>query len=65
MYALMQLWQLGDVVTRSVASLLLLMSLISWTIILSKSWIIWRFYRLDERSFWLHHSFGSASNQLK
>ena len=35
-------WAQGDVVTHSVAYLLLLMSIASWYYILSKAWISWR-----------------------
>lgn len=64
MYELAKLWQIGDVITRSVASLLLCMSFISWTIILSKIWTSWRLYRLDERSFWTHSSFEQSLDSL-
>ena len=64
MYELAKLWQVGDGITRSVAIFLLFMSLTSWTIILSKTWVSWRLYRLDERSFWMHDSFEQGLDRL-
>lgn len=64
MYELAKLWQIGDVITRSVAIFLLFMSLTSWSIILSKTWVTWRLYRLDERYFWMHHSFEQSLDSL-
>jgi len=64
MYELAKLWQVGDVITHSVASLLLFMSFISWTIILRKTWTTWRLYRLDERFFWTQNSFEQSLDSL-
>ena len=38
-------WAQGDIVTHSVAYLLLLMSVASWYYILSKAWAAWRIRR--------------------
>lgn len=38
-YGLAALWQTGDIIARSVLILLLIMSLASWYVILTKLWI--------------------------
>lgn len=64
MFELLKFWQAGDVITRSVAMILLFMSLVSWTIILSKAWSTWRLSRLDENIFWLKDSFEHSLDSL-
>jgi biopolymer transport protein ExbB len=53
-FGLVNLWQQGDAVTRSVMLLLLLMSLASWTVIATKAITVLRVKRLASRSeaFW-------------
>jgi biopolymer transport protein ExbB len=48
-------WAQGDFVTRGIALMLLIMSVLSWTVIVIKSWNIMRLKRLTnnaERAFW-------------
>ncbi|RQO54683.1 flagellar motor protein MotA [Paucibacter sp. KBW04] len=50
-----ELWALGDVVTRGVACLLLLMSVSAWVVILWKGWVLHRARRSIQRAlpaFW-------------
>lgn len=53
-YGLASLWQQGDVVIKTVAALLLLMSVMSWTIILFRAWRLWQQYGQRRRAinFW-------------
>jgi biopolymer transport protein ExbB len=66
----MNLWQLlsqGDFVTRTVAVLLLAMSVASWVVILWKAWLLQRARRDVERStaaFWQSPSIADARQQV-
>ncbi len=65
---LMHFWQSSDAVTRSVAWLLLAMSVLSWYFILSKAWSAWRLRRgaragLD--AFWSGRSLDEAIAMLE
>ena len=42
---LMHFWRAGDIVTHSLAWLLLAMSVVSWYFILAKAWSAWRMRR--------------------
>ena len=64
---LMHFWQAGDGVTHSVAWLLLAMSIISWTIILSKGWAAWRMRRSSRGAvnrFWSARTLDEAVQGL-
>ncbi len=63
---LITLWTQGDWVTRSVALLLLGMSLASWTVILTKALDIFKFKSLGQRTeaFWHSADFASGLQQL-
>ena len=62
-----QFWTQGDLITRSVAALLLLMSVSAWVVILWKSWLLQR-VRIDiERAvpaFWAAPSLEAGRDQL-
>ncbi|MBN3765820.1 MotA/TolQ/ExbB proton channel family protein [Burkholderia sp. Ac-20365] len=54
-YGLANVWQQGDFVTRGILIALLLMSLLSWIVIVLKLWNVMRLSRIaraTERSFW-------------
>jgi biopolymer transport protein ExbB len=54
-YGLMNLWQQGDFITKTVAVLLLTMSVLSWSVIIIKSWRLrwlWRQAAVVDRAFW-------------
>jgi biopolymer transport protein ExbB len=54
-YGLANVWQNGDIVTHCILSVLLTMSVLSWTVILFKLWTILRIRRVTreaEAQFW-------------
>ncbi|MEO7116404.1 MAG: MotA/TolQ/ExbB proton channel family protein [Caldimonas sp.] len=60
-------WAQGDAITRSVAALLLLMSVSAWVVILWKSWLLRRVHVDLQRAvpaFWAAPSIESARGQL-
>ena len=60
-------WQQGDLITRSVAALLLLMSVSAWVVILWKSWLLQRVRKDIERAvpaFWAAPSLEAGRDQL-
>jgi biopolymer transport protein ExbB len=61
-----QLWTQGDAVSKTVAALLLLMSLASWSVIVFKTLELWRHKRLAQRSegFWHSSEFGLGLQRL-
>lgn len=65
-YGIEALWQQSDFVIMSVAVLLLIMSITSWTIIVMHSWRFWRLrqhmHKLTE--FWHTQSFPEAVHKL-
>jgi biopolymer transport protein ExbB len=64
-YGIAHVWAQGDFVTRGIALLLLIMSVLSWTVIVVKSWQAWRLTRLSrtaEQDFW--HS-GDLEDGIK
>ena len=63
---LVTLWTQGDWVTKSVALLLLGMSLASWIVILIKALDVWKYKSLAQRteSFWHSADFANAMQQL-
>lgn len=65
---LMHFWQAGDGVSHAVALLLLLMSLLSWYVILSKGWSAWRRRRVAHgaiEAFWSAPSLEQAVSGLR
>jgi biopolymer transport protein ExbB len=62
-----QFWTQGDLITRSVAALLLLMSISAWVVILWKSWLLQRVRNDIERAvpaFWAAPSLEAGRDQL-
>jgi biopolymer transport protein ExbB len=62
-----QFWTEGDLITRSVAALLLLMSISAWVVILWKSWLLQRVRNDIERAvpaFWAAPSLETGRDQL-
>ena len=62
-----QFWTQGDLITRSVAALLLLMSVSAWVVILWKSWLLQRVRNDIERAvpaFWAAPSLEVGRDQL-
>jgi|HubBroStandDraft_6_1064221.scaffolds.fasta_scaffold241440_1 biopolymer transport protein ExbB len=67
-YGLAALWQSGNIVTRSVLILLLLMSLASWYVILTKLWDqskLKKSARIVEKQFWNAPSVKDGVERLK
>lgn len=65
-FGLMNLWAQGDYVTKAVAIVLLVMSLASWIVILTKAIDVIRYKRLARRAsdFWHSEDFGIALEKL-
>ena len=66
-YGIAHVWAQGDLVTRSIAMVLLAMSVLSWSVIFVKSWNIARLKRLTrnaERSFWYSDDFADGLKKL-
>lgn len=66
-YGLLNLWQQGDAITRTVAVLLLLMSVVSWTIIVLKARQLWRIHRqarVARHDFWHSRGLGAGLQLL-
>ncbi len=61
-YGIAVLWQQGDMVSKTVAFLLLLMSVASWTVIVRRSYALWQLRRLQQagREFWHAQSFQAG-----
>ena len=62
-----QFWTQGDLITRSVAALLLLMSVSAWVVFLWKSWLLRRVRNDIERAvpaFWAAPSLETGRDQL-
>ena len=54
-YGLAHVWAQGDFVTRGIALALLIMSIMSWSVIVIKGWNVMRLKRLTknaEQQFW-------------
>ena len=63
----MQFWSAGDAVSRSVAALLLVMSVAAWVVILWKGWLLKRVRRDIERAvpaFWAAPTLDAGREQL-
>ena len=65
-YGIALLWQQGDMVSKTVAFLLLLMSVASWTVIARRSYALWQLRRLQQagREFWHAQSFAQGQHIL-
>ena len=65
-YGIEALWLQGDMVIKSVAMILLIMSIASWTIILLRTWRLWRLRQCRQKltGFWQKHDFTEALQQL-
>src|SRR6201986_1880856 len=67
-YGLQALWQTGDIVARSVLILLVIMSLASWYVILTKLWDqrkLKQSARVAEKQFWTAPSIKDGVERLK
>ncbi|HEV3286886.1 MAG TPA: hypothetical protein VG011_09035, partial [Steroidobacteraceae bacterium] len=67
-YGLVALWQGGDLVARSVLILLLIMSLASWYVMLTKLWDqgkLKKSARVVEKQFWTAPSVKDGVERLK
>lgn len=66
-YGLANVWQNGDIVTHCILSVLLIMSVLSWTVILVKLWTIMRIRRVThqaEAQFWRADRFEDGLRRL-
>ncbi|MCC2636819.1 MAG: exbB [Moraxellaceae bacterium] len=61
-YGIAALWAQGDIVIKSVAFLLLLMSVTSWYVIVTRGWQAWRLRRVSRHvgGFWHAHTFDEG-----
>jgi biopolymer transport protein ExbB len=66
-YGLAHVWAQGDFVTRGIALALLIMSVLSWCVIVVKGWNVVRLNRLTknaERAFWHSDDFADGVKKL-
>ena len=66
-YGLAHVWAQGDFVTRGIALALLIMSVMSWSVIIVKSWNVMRLNRLTknaEKAFWHSDDFADGMKKL-
>lgn len=65
-YGIAYMLQQGDWVSKTVALLLLLMSVASWTVIARRSWALWRLQKLQRagREFWHAQNFQDGLQLL-
>ncbi|MFM0297607.1 MULTISPECIES: MotA/TolQ/ExbB proton channel family protein [Paraburkholderia] len=66
-YGLANVWENGDIITRCILSALLIMSVLSWTVILIKLWTIMRIKRVTrqaEAQFWKADRFEDGLRSL-
>ena len=65
-YGIEALWLQGDVVIKTVAVILMMMSIASWTIILLRTWRLWRLRqcRRSLKGFWQAKNFAEAVQTL-
>jgi len=66
-YGLAHVWAQGDFVTRGIALLLLIMSIMSWTVIIVKAWHMLRLKRLSrnaEQDFWHAGDFDDGIKRI-
>ncbi|KKJ02542.1 MotA/TolQ/ExbB proton channel family protein [Burkholderia gladioli] len=67
-YGIAHVWTQGDFVTRFIAIALLIMSVLSWLVILVKGWNVMRLGRLmknAEQSFWHSDEFDKGVQKLR
>ncbi|MBN3754695.1 MotA/TolQ/ExbB proton channel family protein [Paraburkholderia sp. Tr-20389] len=66
-YGIAHVWAQGDFVTRGIALALLIMSVLSWSVIVVKSWNVMRLNRLTrnaEKAFWHSDDFADGVKKL-
>ncbi|MEM5387934.1 MotA/TolQ/ExbB proton channel family protein [Paraburkholderia phymatum] len=66
-YGIAHVWAQGDFVTRGIAVALLIMSVLSWSVIVIKSWHVMRLKRLTknaEQAFWHADDFNDGVKKL-
>ena len=66
-YGFTHLWEQGDFITRGIAIVLTLMSVLSWSVMIIKGWSLIRLKRLTknaETSFWHSDNFAEAVQKL-
>lgn len=66
-YGIAHVWAQGDFVTRGIALALLVMSVLSWCVIVAKGWNVVRLKRLTknaEQAFWHSDDFADGVNKL-
>jgi biopolymer transport protein ExbB len=66
-YGLAHVWEQGDFVTRGIALTLLLMSVLSWSVIIIKGWNVFHLKRLTknaEQEFWHSDDFEDGVKKL-
>ncbi|SAL81515.1 bipolymer transport protein [Caballeronia choica] len=66
-YGIAHVWAQGDFVTRGIALALVIMSVLSWTVIVVKAWNVLRLKRLTkdaERAFWHSDDFAEGIKKL-
>jgi biopolymer transport protein ExbB len=66
-YGIAHVWAQGDFVTRGIALALVIMSVLSWTVIVVKAWNVLRLKRLTknaERAFWHSDDFADGIKKL-
>ncbi|HNN27490.1 MAG TPA: hypothetical protein PKL36_00375, partial [Agitococcus sp.] len=66
-YGVMAIWEQGDMVMKSVALLLLAMSIISWYVIISRAWQVVKLRTIVKNSsaFWHSQSFEQGLELLE
>ncbi|KAF1010572.1 MAG: Protein TolQ [Burkholderia gladioli] len=67
-YGIAHVWAQGDFVTRAIAIALLIMSVLSWLVIIVKGWNVMRLGRLTknaEQSFWHSDEFDKGVQKLR
>jgi biopolymer transport protein ExbB len=66
-YGIAHVWEQGDFVTRGIALALLIMSVLSWCVIVAKSWNVVRLKRLTKNgaeAFWHSDDFADGVQKL-
>lgn len=66
-YGFSHVWAQGDFVTRAIVVVLLVMSILSWTVIVVKSWHLLRLKRITrnaEQEFWHSENFSAGLQKL-
>lgn len=66
-YGMAHVWAQGDFVTRGIALVLLVMSVLSWTVIVIKGWNVLRLRRIirhAEQQFWHSNNFSEGIAKL-